>query len=198
MLASSVPRDVVDEVVAVTGRQAKRSDGRLPPHVMVYFTMAMALFVEEDYEEVAVRLTETLSGWGRWDDRWAAPTSGGITQARQRLGYEPVKELFAQVVVPGGGGVDPRGDAGVMAVDGDRRVRVGCPGQQGERRGVRLCWVQCGHLRSQGAGRHRQRVRLAEPTCADQDGCSGPRARTFKTHRPPRTPPPRRPGALSP
>lgn len=100
VLASSVPRDVVDEVVAVAGRQAKRSDGRLPPHVMVYFTMAMALFAEEDYEEVAVRLTETLSGWGCWDDRWAAPTSGGITQARQRLGYEPVKELFAQVAVP--------------------------------------------------------------------------------------------------
>ena len=38
------------------------------------------------------------------------PTSGGITQARQRLGYEPLKELFAQVAVPvaeeetGGGG----------------------------------------------------------------------------------------------
>jgi hypothetical protein len=28
------------------------------------------------------------------------PTSGGITQARQRLGYEPLKELFAQVAVP--------------------------------------------------------------------------------------------------
>ena len=36
VLASSVPRDAVDAVVNVTGRQAKRSDGRLPPHVMVY------------------------------------------------------------------------------------------------------------------------------------------------------------------
>lgn len=42
VLASSVPRDAVDEAVAVTGKQAKRSDGRLPPHVMVYFAMAMA------------------------------------------------------------------------------------------------------------------------------------------------------------
>jgi hypothetical protein len=100
VLASSVPRDVVDEAIATTGKQAKRSDGRLPPHVMVYFVMALALFAEEDYEEVAARLTETLSSWGCWDDQWAAPTSGGITQARQRLGYEPVKELFAQVAVP--------------------------------------------------------------------------------------------------
>jgi hypothetical protein len=28
------------------------------------------------------------------------PTRGGITQARQRLGYEPVENLFAEVAVP--------------------------------------------------------------------------------------------------
>jgi hypothetical protein len=28
------------------------------------------------------------------------PGSGGITQARQRLGYEPMKELFSQVAAP--------------------------------------------------------------------------------------------------
>ena len=100
VLASSVPRDAVDEAVATTGKQAKRSDGRLPPHVMVYLAMALALFAEEDYEEVAARLTQTLTSWGCWDEQWAVPTSGGITQARQRLGYEPVKELFEQIAVP--------------------------------------------------------------------------------------------------
>ena len=100
VLTSSVPRDAVDEAVAVTGRQAQRSDGKLPPHVMVYFAMAMALFADEDYEEVAQRLTETLSEWGCWDTRWTVPTSGGITQARQRLGFEPVRELFTRVAVP--------------------------------------------------------------------------------------------------
>jgi transposase IS4-like protein len=100
VLASSVPRDAVDEAVAGAGRQAKRSDGRLPPHVMVYFAMALALFADDDYEEVAVRLTETLAWWGCWDSQWAAPTSGGLTQARQRLGYEPVRDLFATVAVP--------------------------------------------------------------------------------------------------
>jgi hypothetical protein len=67
VLASSVPRDAVDEAVAAAGRQAKRSDGRLPPHVMVYFAMALGLFADDDYEEVAVWLTETLASWGRWD-----------------------------------------------------------------------------------------------------------------------------------
>ena len=67
VLASSVPRDAVDEAVMAAGRAAKRSDGKLPPHVMVYFAMALALFAEEDYEEVAARLTETLASWGCWD-----------------------------------------------------------------------------------------------------------------------------------
>jgi hypothetical protein len=100
VLAAFVPRDAVDDAVAVAGKQARRSDGKLPPHVMVYFVMALALFADDDYEEVAARLTETLTAWGCWDDSWSVPGSGGITQARQRLGYEPVKELFAEVAVP--------------------------------------------------------------------------------------------------
>jgi hypothetical protein len=100
VLASSVPRDAVDEAVAAAGRAAKRSDGKLPPHVMVYFAMALALFAEEDYEEVAARLTETLASWGCWDDSWSTPTSGGITQARKRLGPEPLELLFDRVAGP--------------------------------------------------------------------------------------------------
>src|ERR1700730_6417415 len=67
---------------------------------MVYFAMALALFADDDYEEVAARLTETLRGWDCWDDAWEVPTSGGITQARQRLGFEPLQELCSQVAVP--------------------------------------------------------------------------------------------------
>jgi hypothetical protein len=99
VLAAFVPRDAVDDAVAAAGRQARRSDGKLPPHVMVYFVMALALF-DDDYEAVAARLTETLTAWGCWDDSWSVSTSGGITQARQRLGYEPVKKLFAGVAAP--------------------------------------------------------------------------------------------------
>jgi hypothetical protein len=65
ILASSVPRDVIDDAV-VAGRQAKRSDGKLPPHVMVYFAMVEALFAGDDYEEVATRPAGTLRSWGCW------------------------------------------------------------------------------------------------------------------------------------
>ena len=78
MLAAFVPRDAVDEAIAAAGKQARRSDGKLPPHVMVYLVMALALFADDDYEEVAARLTETLTAWGCWDDSWSVPGSSGI------------------------------------------------------------------------------------------------------------------------
>ena len=121
VLAAWVPRDAVDEAVAAAGRRALRSDGKLPPHVMVYFAMALALFADDDYEEVAARLAGTLAGWGCWDREWQVPTSGGITQARQRLGWEPLADLFGRVAVPAAGELTPGAFLGrwrLMAIDG--------------------------------------------------------------------------------
>ena len=67
VLASWVPRDAVEDAVAAAGKEAKRAGGKLPPHVMVYFVMALALFADEDYEEVAARLAQVLRGWGGWE-----------------------------------------------------------------------------------------------------------------------------------
>ena len=119
VLAAFVPRDAVDDAVAAAGKQARRPDGKLPPHVMVYFVMALAL--SADYGEVASRLTETLTAWGCWDDSWSVPGSGGIPQARQRLGYEPMKELFAGVAAPVAGELTAGAFLGpwrLMAMDG--------------------------------------------------------------------------------
>ena len=102
VLASSVPRDAVDDAIAVTGKGARRAGGKLPPHVMVYFVMALALFADDDYAEVAARLAEALRGWGAGGQGWD-PTPGGITQARQRLGPEVMAEVFRQVAVPAAG-----------------------------------------------------------------------------------------------
>jgi hypothetical protein len=138
VLAGSVPREVVDEAVAVTGKQARRSDGKLPPHVMVYFAMALALFADDDYEEVAVRLSETLESWGCWDSEWSTPISGGITSARQRLG----SGADGRGVRPGRGAgrrrVDPGRVSRAVAVDEYRRDRVGHPGHAGECGRVRV------------------------------------------------------------
>ncbi|WP_155349338.1 IS4 family transposase [Acrocarpospora pleiomorpha] len=122
VLARWVPRDEIDTAVTVTGKKARRKDGKLPPHVMVYFTMAMALFADEDYEQVLARLTETLASWPDcWDTAWEAPGSGGITQARQRLGSEPMRQLFTQVAVPVADMLTPGAFLGtwrLVAIDG--------------------------------------------------------------------------------
>ena len=81
------------------GVGAKRSDGKLPAHVTAYLTMALCLFAD-DYEEVATKVTGSLSRWGCWDAGWSVPTASGITQARKRLGPKVLAEVFEQVAFP--------------------------------------------------------------------------------------------------
>lgn len=86
VLVDAVPRDAVDEAVAVCGVRERRSDGKLPAYVSAYLTLGLALFPEDDYEEVATRVTGSLDRFGCWDASWSVPTSSAITQARKRLG----------------------------------------------------------------------------------------------------------------
>ena len=89
VLAAFVPRDAVDDAVAAAGRQARRSDGKLPPHVMVYFVMALALFADDDYEEVAARLTETLAAWAAGMIRGACRRRAGSPRRASGWGTSP-------------------------------------------------------------------------------------------------------------
>ncbi len=99
VLTSFVPRDAVDEAIAATGRGARRSDVTIPPHVVAYFVMALALFAEDDYEAVARRLAGTLDDLDVTGPVWD-PSSGGLTKGRQRLGAAPMAALFSQVAAP--------------------------------------------------------------------------------------------------
>ena len=100
VLVCTVGRDVIDSAVAAHGVGAKRSDGKLPAHVTAYLTMALSLFPDDDYEEVATKVTGSLSAWGCWDASWSAPTASGITQARKRLGPHVMAEIFEGVTEP--------------------------------------------------------------------------------------------------
>jgi hypothetical protein len=100
VLVSAVPRDVVDVAVAAHGAGAKRSGGTLPPHVVAYLTMGLCLFGDDDYEEVATKVTGSLSWFGCWDASWQAPSSSGISQARKRLGRSVMADVFEGVATP--------------------------------------------------------------------------------------------------
>jgi hypothetical protein len=100
VLVSSIPRDVIDVAVAAHGVGAKRSDGKLPAHVVAYLTMGLWLFPDDDYTEVATKVTGSLSRFGCWNASWKVPTSSGISQARQRVGAQVLADVFEGVAQP--------------------------------------------------------------------------------------------------
>lgn len=110
---AAVPRDAVDEAILLCGVGARRSGGTLPPHVVAYLTMALCLFTEDDYTEVATKVTGSLDRWGCWNAAWRVPTASGITQARKRLGRRVFAEIFDRTCGPVGGDAVPL--AGVLA-----------------------------------------------------------------------------------
>ena len=55
------------------------------------------MFPDDDYEEVAAKVTGSLSDWGCWNAAWSVPTASGITQARKRLGRDVMPEIFEGV-----------------------------------------------------------------------------------------------------
>jgi Insertion element 4 transposase N-terminal len=119
VLTRIVPRDMVDEVLAETGRRQKRSR-LLPAHLMVYFVLAMAIF-GDGYEEVMRRLVGGLKLMRAWRKEWSVPTTGAISQARERLGEEPLKMLFERIAEPAATAGTPGawlGSRRLMAIDG--------------------------------------------------------------------------------
>jgi hypothetical protein len=100
VLVTAVPRDAVEAAIATCKVGQRRAGGKLPPYVVAYLTMALCLFPEDDYEEVAAKVTGSLSRWGCWDASWSVPTASGITQARKRLGATVLAEVFEQVAAP--------------------------------------------------------------------------------------------------
>jgi hypothetical protein len=99
VLTRLLHRDLVDEVLLSTGRVEQRVR-LLPARVVVYFVLGLCLFCGENYEEVMRRMAQGLRFMGNWSDRWRVPTAGALTRARERLGVEPLRELFERVAVP--------------------------------------------------------------------------------------------------
>lgn len=99
VLTDAVPRDFIEDCLNETGKREQRKRS-LPAHVMVRFCQAMCLFPDDDYEEVIRKLAGSLRSMDSWSDDWQVPTTSAITQARQRLGPEPLALLFQRVAEP--------------------------------------------------------------------------------------------------
>src|SRR6202165_3137687 len=99
VIAKFFPAEKVQEVLQQTKRASVR-ERDLPAHVVVYYVIALALYMRSSYREVLRCLLEGV----QWllDPSTAVKVAGksGISQARSRLGGEPLKKLYEAVVIP--------------------------------------------------------------------------------------------------
>jgi hypothetical protein len=98
VIARTFPLDQVQQILAETGKASERLRD-LPAHVMIYYAIALALYMGSSTREVLRCLLEGL----RW--LWGAEAvkvagKSGISQARTRLGEAPLRCLYDQVVRP--------------------------------------------------------------------------------------------------
>ena len=99
VLTKTFPLDKVLAVVAAAGKTNQRQRD-LPAHVVVYYVLALTLYMQVSYREVLRCLLEGIRWlWGPECELKVAGKSG-ISQARTRLGWEPLKQLHDEVVAP--------------------------------------------------------------------------------------------------
>jgi hypothetical protein len=99
VVAKFFPREKVAAILEETGRVSVR-ERDLPAHVVVYYVIALALYMRSSYREVLRCLLEGV----QWllDPSAGVKVAGksGISQARSRLGSEPLQKLYDAIVAP--------------------------------------------------------------------------------------------------
>jgi hypothetical protein len=99
VIATKIPMARVHGILGETQKTSKRQRD-LPAHVVVYYVIALALYMQVSHREVLRCLLEGV--------RWLLGPShtikvagrSGISQARSRLGAEPLRRLHDQTVGP--------------------------------------------------------------------------------------------------
>src|SRR5215204_3734076 len=99
VIAKFFPRERVHAVVEQTGRASVR-ERDLPAHVVIYYVIALALYMRSSYREVLRCLLEGVQWLLDPSVKVKVAGKSGISQARSRLGVEPVKTLYDAVVTP--------------------------------------------------------------------------------------------------
>src|SRR2546425_3195169 len=72
----------------------------LPAHVVVYYVIALALYMQSSYREVLRCLLEGIQWLLEPSAGINVAGNSGISQARTRLGWKPVRQLHDEVVRP--------------------------------------------------------------------------------------------------
>ena len=99
VITKTFPLSSVGAVLSNTGKSSIRQRD-LPAQVVVYYVIALALYMQSSYREVLRCLLEAVQ-WLR-DPSVCVRVAGksGISQARTRLGWEPLRQLHDELVKP--------------------------------------------------------------------------------------------------
>ena len=99
VIAKFFPVEKIHDVLEQTNRASVR-ERDLPAHVVVYYVIALALYMRSSYREVLRCLLEGVHWLLDPSVKVKVAGKSGISQARSRLGVEPVKRLYDTVVTP--------------------------------------------------------------------------------------------------
>jgi hypothetical protein len=99
VITKTFPVSSIGSVLSKTGTASVRQRD-LPAQVVVYYVIALALYMQSSYREVLRCLLEGVQ-WLR-DPSIGVRVAGksGISQARTRLGWEPLRQLHDELVKP--------------------------------------------------------------------------------------------------
>src|SRR5258708_13989255 len=99
VIARFFPIEQIREILGQTSR-ASIGERDLPADVVVYYVIALALYMRSSYREVLRCLLEGVQWLLDPSAKVKVAGKSGIAQARSRLGAEPVKKLYHAVVAP--------------------------------------------------------------------------------------------------
>lgn len=99
VIANTFPLKRVHAVLAASGKASQR-ERDLPAHVVVYYAIALALYMQSSYREVLRCLLEGVQWLLDPEVTLKVASNSGISQARTRLGWEPLRQLHDQLVQP--------------------------------------------------------------------------------------------------
>lgn len=99
VLTKTFPLAVIQAVLGSTGKASMRQR-ELPAHVVVYYVIALALYMQSSYREVLRCLFEGIQWLLGPGAIVKVAGKSGISQARTRLGWEPLQQLHDEVVKP--------------------------------------------------------------------------------------------------
>jgi len=99
VVAKTFPPDKIRAALVATRKESLRQRD-LPAHVVVYYVIALALYMQSSYREVLRCLLEGIQWLLEPSAGIHVAGNSGISQARTRLGWEPLRQLHDEVVKP--------------------------------------------------------------------------------------------------